>query len=357
MTVQACFSGTQGHFVLDAAFEFPVRGVTALFGPSGCGKTTLLRCMAGLNYLPQGRFTIAGEVWQDEQVFLKPYQRSVGYVFQEASLFPHLSVRENLLYGARRCQTNTPYPIDFDELVSLLGILPLLDRSPARLSGGERQRIAIGRALLTQPRILLMDEPLSALDHQSKQDILPYLERLHERLSIPVVYVTHAIEEVARLADHIVLLEQGKVQAAGNITETLSRLDFNIRQDEHAAVVLPATIVEQDKRWHLARAKFVGGSLWVRGHGLQLNQSIRLRVLARDVSIGLHPIDQVSIQNRLPATITELAVSDDPAVMLLRLNVDGSPLLARLTSRSAHELRLEAGQRIWAQIKSVAVLE
>ncbi|WP_428241404.1 molybdenum ABC transporter ATP-binding protein [Gynuella sp.] len=357
MTIQASFSGTQGHFILDAAFEFPGRGVTALFGPSGCGKTTLLRCMAGLNHLPQGRFTIAGEVWQDEQIFLEPYQRSVGYVFQEASLFPHLSVRANLLYGARRCQTTTQHPIDFDELVSLLGILPLLDRSPARLSGGERQRIAIGRALLTQPRILLMDEPLSALDHQSKQDILPYLERLHERLSIPIVYVTHAIEEVARLADHIVLLEQGKVQAAGNITEILSRLDFNIRQDEHAAVVLPATIVEQDKRWHLARAEFSGGSLWVRGHGLQLNQSIRLRVLARDVSIGLQPIDRVSIQNRLPATIMELAVHDDPAVMLLRLDLGGSPLLARLTARSAYELKLEAGQSVWAQIKSVAVLE
>ena len=357
MTIRVRFSGTQGSFCLDTEFEFPDRGVTALFGPSGCGKTTILRCMAGLNHLPGGEFSLTDETWQNSRTFVPPHRRALGYVFQEASLFTHLSVKNNLLYGARRCHPDSTNPIDFDELVDLLGIRPLLERSPSRLSGGERQRVAIGRALLSQPKILLMDEPLSALDHNSKQDILPYLEKLHERLSIPVVYVTHAMDEVARLADHIVLLENGRVLGSGNITDTLASIDLNLRQDEDAAVVLPATVVEKDSQWHLARAAFTGGSLWVRDHGLSLDQTIRLRVLARDDSVGLHQIDQVSIQNLLPATVVELADHTDPAVMLLRLDLGGSPLLARLTARSAHELKLHPGQAVWAQIKSVAVLD
>ncbi len=357
MTIKAKFSGLQGSFNIDVDFEFPDHGVTALFGPSGSGKTTILRCMAGLVRLPKGDFGVDGEVWQSANQFLKTYQRDIGYVFQEASLFPHKSVRDNLYYGAKRCQVNKEALVNFNEMVQLLGIEHLLARSPARLSGGERQRVAIGRALMTQPKILLMDEPLSALDHETKQDILPYLENLHKLLRIPIVYVTHAIDEVARLADYMVLLEQGKVKAQGELADMLARTDLPFRHDENAAMILDATIVERDQQWHLAKAVFAGGSLWVRDHGLTVNQSVRLRVLARDVSIGLAPSENVSIQNILSAQVNEVVANKDPAVMLIKLQLDSTQLLARLTARSAHQLGLTKGQLVWAHIKSAAVLE
>ncbi len=206
--VEAHFSGRIGGFALDVGFAAPETGVTALFGPSGCGKTTVLRCIAGLERLEYGHFSLsATEVWQDGFRFLPPHRRAVGYVFQEASLFPHLSVTANLRFGQKRAADRG---IVFDEVVTLLGLSRLLGRVPARLSGGERQRVAIGRALLSQPRLLLMDEPLSALDRISKDEILPYLERLYDALSIPVIYVSHDLAEVERLADHLVLLSAGR---------------------------------------------------------------------------------------------------------------------------------------------------
>lgn len=362
MTLTAHFAGAQGDFTLDARFTFPDRGVTALFGPSGCGKTTLLRCIAGLNRLDYGRFEIGGAVWQDDKTFLAPHRRSLGYVFQDANLFAHLSVRANLLYGASRATrqmkaSGAPGPVDFDDLVALLGLGPLLDRAPANLSGGERQRVAIGRALLTRPKILLMDEPLSALDHQNKNEILPYLERLHDTLSVPVLYVTHAPEEVARLADHLVVLDAGRVLASGPLTETLARLDLPIRHDENAGVAIEATIAARDERWHLARSDFAGGSIWARDPGLPVGRRVRLRVLARDVSLAHDDLEGSSIMNRLPATVTDIASNGHPGVALVRVDVGGTPLVARLTARSAHDLGLEVGKAVWAQIKSVAVLE
>jgi molybdate transport system ATP-binding protein len=210
------YAGVLGNFELDIAFETPMRGITALFGPSGCGKTTILRCVAGLNHLP-GRLMVGGEVWQDDATgkSLEPHERPVGYVFQEASLFAHLSVRENLRYGHRRAlKKGLAERFRFDEVVELLGIGHLLDRATAGLSGGERQRVALGRAFLTQPRLFLMDEPLSALDRMTKEEILPYFEALRTSTSVPTLYVSHDISEIERLADHLVLLQSGRLVAA-----------------------------------------------------------------------------------------------------------------------------------------------
>jgi len=240
--------------------------------------------------------------------------------------------------------------------IELLGIGHLLERMPDRLSGGERQRVAIARALLTSPLLLLMDEPLAALDLARKQEILPYLERLHRELDIPVIYVSHAPDEVARLADHMVVLEAGRAVAAGPLTDILARIDLPIRLGEDAGVVLDAVVAERDSTWHLARVDFPGGSLWVRDGGHALGEPVRVRILARDVSIALHKVTDTSILNCLRATVAQMAPDDHPALTLLRLDVGASPLMARLTHRSAVELGLAPGQSVWVQIKAVALI-
>ncbi len=355
MSIAARFVQTYPGFALDVDLDLPGRGVTALFGPSGCGKTTLLRCMAGLTIATQGRLIVNGDTWQDDAHFLPVHQRPLGYVFQEANLFGHLSVRRNLAYGRSRVPA-AAHRVAWEHAIELLGIGHLLERMPAGLSGGERQRVAIARALLTSPRLLLMDEPLAALDLARKQEFLPYLERLHRELDIPVIYVSHAPDEVARLADHIVVLEAGRVVAAGSLTDTLARLDLPIHLGEDAGVVLDAVVAERDTKWHLARVEFPGGSLWVRDGGHALGQPVRVRILARDVSIALDHVAGISIQNCLPATVAQMAPDDHPALTLLRLNVGASPLIARLTRRSAAELSLAPSQQVWVQIKAVALI-
>ncbi len=353
--IQARFHHRYAGFTLDVDLQLPGKGVTALFGPSGCGKTTLLRCMAGLTRADQGQLTVNGEVWQDDEHCRPTHQRPLGYVFQEASLFAHLNVRRNLQYGQARVQ-KTERRIELGSVVELLGIAHLLERMPQGLSGGERQRVAIARALLTSPRLLLMDEPLAALDIARKMEFLPYLERLHDELDIPVVYVSHAPDEVARLADHIVLMQEGRTVAAGPLTETLARLDLPIHLGEDAGVVLRAVVVERDTAWHLARVEFPGGSLWVRDGGQPIGHAVRVRILARDVSIALAPVAGTSIQNCLQATVEQMAGDYHPALSLLRLRLGQSPLLARLTRRSAAALELESGKLVWVQIKAVALI-
>ena len=355
MSIQARFQHGYPGFALDVDLELPGKGVTALFGPSGCGKTTLLRCLAGLTRAPRGQLTVNGAVWQSEALFLPTHQRPLGYVFQEANLFAHLSVRRNLLYGQARVPADQQR-VDLDSMVELLGIGHLLERMPQGLSGGERQRVAIARALLTSPRLLLMDEPLAALDVARKNEFMPYLERLHDKLDIPVVYVSHAPDEVARLADHIVVMQAGRAVATGPLTETLARLDLPIHLGEDAGVVLQGVVVERDATWHLARVAFDGGSLWVRDGGQPLGHAVRVRILARDVSIALAPVSGVSIQNCLPATVEQMATDCHPALSLLRLRIGESPLLARLTWRSAAGLQLESGKPVWVQIKAVALI-
>ncbi|MDP1524607.1 MAG: molybdenum ABC transporter ATP-binding protein [Rhodocyclaceae bacterium] len=350
--IEARFKLDYPGFTLDVDLSLPSSGVTALFGHSGSGKTTLLRAIAGLERVPGGRLMFDGEVWQDENVFLPTHQRPLGYVFQEASLFAHLTVRGNLDYGTKRRPTNA----DFSNIIDMLGIGALLDRKPDRLSGGERQRVAIARALLTQPRLLLMDEPLAALDLARKREILPYLEQLHETLKIPVLYVSHAPDEVARLADHIVALDAGRVVAAGPLAETLARADLPIRLGEDAGVVLDATVAEIDHTWHLARVEFPGGSLWVRDEGHPVGKRLRVRVLARDVSLARAEPSGTSILNHFRVTVRELADDAHPTLLLARVEAGERSLLARLTRRSAAALELAPGVDVWAQVKAVAVL-
>ncbi len=353
--ITAQLKTTLGAFALDVNVTLPGKGVTAIFGQSGSGKSTLLRCMAGLQRAA-GVLQINDAIWQNDSVFLPVHQRPLAYVFQEASLFLHLSVRDNIEYGYKRL-AKSQRKLSFDQVVAWLGVTHLLERSPEHLSGGEKQRVAIARALLTSPDILFMDEPLAALDQKSKNEILPYLEHLHDALSIPVLYVTHSTDEVTRLADHIVLMDAGKVIAAGGMAETLARLDLPAQMGDESSVILQAVISERDAPWHLLRAEFPGGSLWLRDSGLAVGHKVRVRVLARDVSLALEKKTGTSIQNILCGVIEEIADDKHPGLALVRVRIGASPLLSRLTRRSVFELQLTVGMAIWVQVKSVAVLE
>ncbi len=339
-------------FSLNIELQLPGHGVIALFGPSGCGKTTVLRSLAGLER-PQGRLVVNGEIWQDDSRFVPAHQRPIGYVFQEASLFPHLTVKANLQYGMRR--TADAGRVNLEYVIDLLGIRALLDRRPHALSGGERQRVGIARALAVSPKLLLMDEPLAALDHARKQEILPYLDRLQQEFRIPIVYVTHAPDEVARLASHLVVLDKGRALASGPLAETLSRLDLPVRLGEDAGVVIDARVGEIDSDWHLARMDFDGGHLWTRDPQLPEGTAARVRILARDVSLARDEPGRSSIQNVLRGRIDAIAHDDTPGLALVRVMVGSAAMLARVTRRSLAELALKVGDPVWVQVKSVAL--
>ena len=353
--IEARFQLDYPGFALDVDLHLPAAGVTALFGDSGSGKTTLLRCIAGLERAPSGQLRVDGTIWQDAQTFLPTHQRPLGYVFQEASLFPHLTVRANLDYGRKRCERQSS-PMDSAPIIELLGIGHLLDRKPERLSGGERQRVAIARALLTEPRLLLMDEPLAALDMTRKQEILPYLEQLHETLNIPVLYVSHSADEVARLADHIVVLKNGQAIADGPLADTLARIDLPVKLGGEASVLIEGIVESIDPEFHLMRVDFGEGSLWVRHDGALLGQRQRLCIFARDVSLALSKPCDTSFLNILPAVVCELVEEAHPAIVLVRLAVGQRFFLARLTRRSATTLNIRPGLPVWMQIKAVATV-
>ena len=354
-TIAARFKIAWPGFSLDVDLTLPGKGITAIFGQSGSGKTTLLRCIAGLEQARTGFLSFKGEIWQDQSLFLPVHRRPLGYVFQEASLFPHLSVLKNLCYGQSRSKNEQK--VSLEQAVELLGIGHLLERMPERLSGGERQRVGIARALAVSPRILLMDEPLAALDLARKQEILPYLERLHDELEIPVLYVTHSPDEVARLADHLVALQAGRLLGCGPLSETLARLDLPIRLGEERAVVLEGTVVERDETWHLIRVAFDGGSLWTRDRGIAVDKKVRLRVPSGGVSLALQPQQETSILNSLAGTVAAIADDEHPGLALVQVQIGASLVVARITKRSLTTLALQQGQQVWAQVKSVAVLE
>jgi molybdate transport system ATP-binding protein len=358
--IKVRFHGMLGKFTLDVAFEAPMHGITALFGPSASGKTTILRCVSGLDRLP-GQLTVGGEVWQDgSHVFREPYQRPIGYVFQEPSLFPHLSVQKNLLYGrSRALKSGASEEIRFDDVVGLMGIGRLLDRTTAALSGGERQRVAIGRALLSQPRLLLMDEPLAALDQKNKQEILPFFEALHDTLSIPILYVSHDLSEVERLADTLVLLDEGRVVAAGPLTELFAdaRLPITYRSD--AATVLEASIKAYDPRFSLTELNVHDETVLVPGRVGEAGKRRRVRIAAADVSLSRERPSQTSILNVLPALVREIHPVDDAQVNILMTigHTEGGPaLLARISRRAYELLKFAPGQKIHAQVKAVSLV-
>ena len=356
--VEIAFAGTLGAFRLDAAFTVPAAGVTALFGPSGCGKTTVLRAIAGLHRIQIGYCAIAGDIWQDSATFLPAHQRPIGYVFQEPSLFAHLSVRRNLLFGAPRRPGSLKFgSIALDDVIALLGLETLLTRSPQHLSGGERQRVAIGRALLSQPKLLLMDEPLSALDRVTRDEILPFLQRLPASLHLPIIYVTHDMTEVEQLADHLVLMQAGHVLACGPLATLQSDPALPLFQRRDATVSIDGTAGPYDHAYGLLSLHVPGGTFLVPSPSIASGTRRRLQIAARDVSISRTPADS-TILNVVPARIISTAIVGQHelvAVLALGTDATGAHLLARVTRQSWTRLALAIDQPIYAQVKAVAL--
>lgn len=345
-----------GALALEASFHCETTGITALFGRSGAGKTSLVNMLAGLLRPQQGRIVLRGQTLFDSAkgVDLPPEKRRLGYVFQEGRLFPHLSVRHNLTYGYNRAPAAERH-IGLDRVVGLLGIEHLLERRPHALSGGEKQRVALGRALLANPRLLLMDEPLAALDQPRKEEILPFIEQLKDELDLPVVYVSHSMQEIVRLADTLVLMSNGRIEAVGPLEDLTNRLDLRPLTGRYeAGAVLTTTVAGQDRSFGLTELRFAGGRLRVPYLKLPLGQQLRVRIRARDVSIALAPPENISILNIIPCTIEAIGEERGPQVDL-QLDAGGAPIWSRITARSRVALGLKPGLPVYALIKSVAI--
>ena len=350
-------------FELKLELQLPGQGITAIFGPSGSGKTTLLRAVAGLEKNPQGRIQIAANIWQDTKqgIHLPTWQRPLGYVFQESSLLPHLSVAENLNFGLKRAlksanSAQTEANKALQASIELLGIGSLLKRMPDELSGGERQRVAIARAIAMQPQLLLMDEPLASLDAARRQEIFPWLARLRDELKMPMLYVTHSAEEVTRLADHLVVLDQGHVKAQGSVSAVLTQVVNPVVVGEDAGALIAGCIGAVDAQWHLSRVDFDGGCIWMRDAGLPVGKAVRIRILARDVSLAISEPTNTSIQNQLRGSIQSITPDAHPSQVIVVLKCGADEVLARVTKRAVDELSLQVGQSVWAQVKSVALV-
>jgi molybdate transport system ATP-binding protein len=340
----------RSDFSLDVDTDVPMQGITGVFGESGAGKTALLRCVAGLEQAASGRLVIGDEVWQDETVSRPVHEREIGYVFQEPRLFAHLDVRQNIEYGMRRGRRGE---VGFEEAVELLGLRYLLGRRVDTLSGGEAQRVAIARALLRSPRVVLMDEPIAALDRARRDEILPFLDRLHAALSIPVIYVSHSIDEVIRLCDYLLVMERGRVIAAGDIQEVLLRADIPLLGGEEAGAIIHATAIGHDSGDGLTRIAFDGIEMWVPG-AYEAGAELRLRIRANDVSLSRGDPGISTVLNTLPGHIESMR-EDGDSCMLMQLAVGSEYVLARVTRRSCALLNLAPGDEVLAQIKSVAV--
>ena len=326
----------KGAFELDVDVDIPDTGVTGVFGESGSGKMTLLRCIAGLERSTHDRG-------------LPPHRRNIGYVFQRPALFPHLDVQANIDYGARRAAT---VRVDAEQVTDILGIGELLQRRPDTLSGGQAQRVAIAAALLRSPDLVLMDEPLASLDRARKDELLPYFDRLREELSVPVIYVSHDIDEISRLCDHLVVLDAGKVVASGNLVDLLAFADVPQLGGSNAGVVLWGKPVDTEDG--LTRFDFGDGDIWVPGDFTSESVALRLRVAANDVSICRERPSESTILNVLRATVEDVR-ADDSATVIVRLRLGNQNLLARVTRRSLERLKLAEGDRVFAQVKTVTV--
>ncbi len=349
----------RAEFNLAITITVPARGVTVLFGPSGSGKTTVLRCVAGLERA-SGQILIGDEVWQDDQrqIFVPTWQRELGFVFQEASLFEHLDVRRNLEFGLNRLRIERQAArVALDDAIDLLGIGSLLDRSTVNLSGGEKQRVAIARALVTKPKILLLDEPLASLDIARRKEILPWLERLHRELQIPVIYVTHSLDELARLADHVVMLDQGRVSASGHLQEICTHPIMAMAAGDEAGVVVESAIQRIDREFHLAEVGFGNGTLWVRDGGVPAGAPIRVRILARDVSLATSAQGSSTIQNVISGVIESITDEAHASQALVTVRCGEAILLSRVTRRALATLQLRKGSPVWCQVKSAALID
>jgi molybdate transport system ATP-binding protein len=339
---------------LDVAFEVPTPGVTALFGPSGSGKSTIIAAAAGLLRPDMCRVTVRDQVLGDTAagIWLPPEKRRIGLVFQDARLFPHMSVANNLRYGMRRSDRGS---IRFDEVVGLLGIEALLTRRPHTLSGGERQRVAIGRALLRQPHLLLMDEPLASLDAARKAEILPYLTRLKTTLALPVLYVTHAADEVNRLADSIVLIERGKVVAAGALSDIASRADLPFAQRDDAGAVLFCAVESHDADRELTRLSGAGRTLLVPLLEAGIGSRVRVRIPAREVALAGKAPESISMHNIIAGVVRRIAREDARRSVMVEIGFPDGALLSRVTPDAVTRLALTPGSPVLALIKSTAI--
>lgn len=344
-------------YTLNVDQSLPEKGITGIFGVSGSGKSTFLRAIAGLERPVNSRIAIGSEIWHDDAkgIFIPPYKRPLGFVFQDAALFPHLNVRQNLEYGMKRVPENARR-ISLDYVVDLLGLNPLMERNPQTLSGGEKQRVGIARALATSPRILMMDEPLASLDQPRKTEIIPYLNRLNTELSLPILYVSHDLDEIISLADHLILLEAGKISASDEIGQILTRLDLPLAHRHDAAAIIQGTAIKREERFRLNTIAFSGGQLSLPGKPIPAGEPVRLRIHANDVSLALSPATDTSILNLIPACVVDIHENENGLVMV-ELDAGGARLLSRITAKSASTLAIHPGQTLYAQIKGIAILD
>ena len=356
--LRARFDLPLSTFRLNVDLDVPISGITAIFGPSGSGKTTLLRCLAGLERAPQGFMQFGKEVWQDESRgrCLPLYERPIGYVFQEPRLFPHYDVRSNLLYGYKRISLDARR-VAPEQVIEILGIGHLLDRRIHKLSGGEQQRVAIGRALLTSPKLLLLDEPLASLDLQRKQEVLPFIRQLHEHLRIPVLYVSHGLTEILQLADRVILMKEGHVASTGLLNEVFTTLDFRAQLGPHRiGAILNTRVIHHDLQYGLTQLDFKSHSLFVPIQSVPVGQALRVHIFSNDVSLVLaQTVVPTSILNILKATVVEVREIDQSSVDVV-LDI-GTPLVASITRKSLMSLGLKPGQLVFAHIKTVALNE
>lgn len=339
-------------FQLAARAELALEGVTALFGPSGAGKSTVLAALAG--FRPGiGQITADGTRWQDGRHMIPAHRRPVGMVFQDGRLFHHLTTRGNLAFAARRADKTGP-ALDWDGVVAALDIAPLLARRASQLSGGERQRVAIARALLTRPRLMLMDEPLAALDRARKAQLLPVIADLPQRFGIPVLYVSHQLDEIVQIADSLVTMRAGEITGQGPVAAMIARMDAATTGRFEAGTVLEGRVTMLEPAFRMLAIDIAGAPLWMPDvGGAELGEQIRVRIRARDVAIAISPVEGVSTRNQLPATITAIE-ADDGAFAELALDCAGQNLRARISRMALSDLGLEPGQQVWALIKSIA---
>jgi len=344
----------RGSFGLQVTTAIPGDGFTAIYGHSGAGKTSLLRWIAGLEKTNHGELHFHNTIWQDRHTLIPTHLRQIAFVFQEPRLFPHLNTLDNLLYARkRRFSNNGP---SLEQVCQWLGLQHLLAHYPQQLSGGQQQRVAIARALLSNPKLLLMDEPLGALDHKSKQVILKHLQKLRQHIDIPILYVSHDIEEISQLANHLLILEGGKLIEQGTMVDLCNRLDLNLSHEENAASIISGLIERHDERYGLTELMIdKKHSLLLAKKPGEPGSRIAVRIPARDVSIALSPAVDSSILNILPCTVDAIEESGDSR-MLVRLKLEQQYLLARLTHKSVDRLSLSTGQQVYAQIKTVALL-
>ncbi len=353
MNITGQFKTRLGDFHLEVDFSLPGSGISAIFGPSGSGKTSLLRAIAGLDQHSEGQLHIGPECWQKPGYFMPPHQRPVAYVFQEANLFEHLDVQGNLEYGWRRIKPEQRR-ISIQRISELLDLGGLAKRRPDKLSGGERQRVAIGRALAVSPNLLLMDEPLASLDQHRRDEILPYLLSLHSEFLLPIIYVSHDRNEISRLADHLLLLDAGRVVASGNCQELLTRLDLPLAYEDTASSIFDAIASAADPHYQLSTFRCGNIEFLVPGNSHRVGESARLLIASRDVSLTLSKPQDSSILNIIPARVDAISAIQAGSVTV-RLLIGDSVLLSRITCKSADQLRLQVGMPVFAQVKSIAL--